>query len=54
MDADSRHYEQETEGLEQFAGKTTKNKNYNQQRKTYGMVRHYISTIMGKMKLPAG
>lgn len=54
MVADSSYYERETEDLEQFAGKTIKNKISNQQRNTYGMVRHYISTIMDKMKLPTG
>ena len=54
MDADSINYERETEGLEQFAGRTIKNKISNQQRNTYGMVRHYITTIMDKMKLRAG
>jgi two-component system response regulator DesR len=54
MDLDSSHDEQETVGLEQFTGRTIKNKIYNQQRNTYGMVRHYISTIMAKMKRPTG
>jgi two-component system response regulator DesR len=54
MDADSSNYEREMEGLEPFAGRTIKNKISNQQRNTYGMVRHYITTIMDKMKLPAG
>lgn len=53
-DLGSSHYEHETVGLEQFAGRTIKNKSSNQQRNTYGMIRHYISTIMDKMKLPAG
>jgi two-component system response regulator DesR len=54
MDADSSYCERETEGLEQFAGRIIKNKISNQQGKTYGIVRHYISTIMDKMKRPTG
>lgn len=54
MDEDSCYCEREAEGLEQFAGRTIKNKISNQQRNTYGTVRHYISTIMDKMKLPTG
>ncbi|NRD79769.1 response regulator transcription factor [Bacillus sp. BRMEA1] len=48
-DLDSSYYERDTKGLAQIAGR-----NCNQQRNTYGMVRHYISTIMDKMKLPTG
>jgi two-component system response regulator DesR len=54
MDEDSSYYERETEGLEQVSRRIIKNKISNQQRNTYGMVRHYISTIVDKMKRPAG
>jgi two-component system response regulator DesR len=47
MDAGSSYDEREPEFLRQF-GSSKKQKN------TYGMVRHYISTIMDKMKLPTG
>jgi len=51
MDLGSSYDERETEGLEPVGGSI---KISNQQRDTYGMVRHYFSTIMDKMKRPAG